>query len=108
MTFPSDFSRANLKVGRSSPERSGSGTLFMKLGSPAAAGFAAATAAAASAEPIRTSRRCTLDMMIISMMALIVMHRNRAPARAMLLALYAPRHSDHWSPFLDDVRNGAS
>src|SRR5262249_780052 len=68
MTFPSDFSRANLKVGRSSPERSGSGTLFMKLGSPAAAGFAAATAAAASAEPIRTSRRCTLDIMIISMM----------------------------------------
>src|SRR5207244_1823260 len=32
---PFDFSRANLKVRSSLPDRSGSGTLFMKLGSPA-------------------------------------------------------------------------
>src|SRR6478736_8478814 len=38
ITLPSDFSSANLKVGNSLPDRSGSGTLFMKLGSPAPAG----------------------------------------------------------------------
>src|SRR5262249_15715871 len=68
MTFPWDFSRANLKVGRSSPERSGSGTWFMKLGSPAAPGFVGGKGGEASGEPIRTSRRCTFDIMIISMM----------------------------------------
>src|SRR5215831_17078704 len=63
MTFPSDFSRANLNVGSSSPERAGSGTLFMKLGSPASAGFAAVKAAVAKpAVPTRTSRRRTSDM----------------------------------------------
>ena len=36
---PADFSSSNLKVGSSSPASSGSGTLFMKLGSPASAGF---------------------------------------------------------------------
>jgi hypothetical protein len=34
--FPADFSNSNLNVGSSLPDRSGSGTLFMKLGSPMA------------------------------------------------------------------------
>src|SRR5438132_12982910 len=36
-SFAGDFSRANLNVGNSLPDRSGSGKLFMKLGSPASA-----------------------------------------------------------------------
>src|SRR4051812_17339200 len=56
MTLPSDFSSSNLNVGSSLPDRSGSGTLFEKLGSPAAAGFAP-PAAAASAAAARKSLR---------------------------------------------------
>src|SRR5262249_9790884 len=63
MTFPSDFSSANLKVGSSFSDKAGSGTLFMKLGSPAAAGCAAARAVAARpAVATSTSRRCMSDM----------------------------------------------
>ena len=64
--FPLDFSSSNLKVGRSSPASSGSGTLFMKLASPASARLVAASVAAAAAAspaaPARNSRRCNLDM----------------------------------------------
>src|SRR5262249_35691145 len=65
ITFPTDFSRANLKVGNSLPDSKGSGTLFMKLGSPAAACPApprAAVAAASAAAPVRKSLRSRLDM----------------------------------------------
>jgi hypothetical protein len=63
ITFPADFSSANLNVGSWSPDRSPSGTLFMKLGSPAAAGVAAASPAAAMPMPaMRTSRRSTSTM----------------------------------------------
>src|SRR5260370_36763136 len=59
LTF--DFSRLNLKVGSSLPDRSGSGTLFMKLGSPASTRLvptrAAVGAAAHPAAPVRKSRR---------------------------------------------------
>ena len=60
ITFPLDFSRANLKVGSSLPETRGSGTLFMKLGSPAATRPApprTAVAAANAAARVRKSRR---------------------------------------------------
>src|SRR5207244_3716152 len=59
MVFPSDFSKANLKVGRSLPAKSGSGTLFMNVGSPAATRPVPAIAAvAAAANPdARKSRR---------------------------------------------------
>src|ERR1700730_3899170 len=66
ITFAFDFSRANLKVGRSLPDRSGSGTLFMKLGSPASACLAPVRAAVTPAEnaaaPFRKSRRWRSDM----------------------------------------------
>src|SRR5260370_34273164 len=55
ITFAFDFSRANLNVGSSLPARSGSGTLFMKLGSPAATrlvSIRAAVVAAAVAYPL--------------------------------------------------------
>jgi hypothetical protein len=61
MTLALDFSRENLKVGSSFWESSGSGTLFMKLGSPARAfpaeARAAVTPAANAAVPVRKSRR---------------------------------------------------
>src|SRR6185436_12189285 len=63
MTLPSDFSSANLKVGRSLPASVGSGTLFMKLGSPPAAGVAEPSAASeAIPAAARNSRRCGSDM----------------------------------------------
>src|SRR5437588_9524613 len=65
-TFAFDFSRANLKVGSSLPETRGSGTLFMKLGSPASArrvpARATVTPAANAAAPVRKSRRWKSDM----------------------------------------------
>jgi hypothetical protein len=68
MTLPSDFSRANLNVGSASLDRSGSGTLFMKLASPAWAGDAAAKAAVARPTlAIRTSRRSTSDIALASL-----------------------------------------
>src|SRR5262245_13443878 len=64
--FPLDFSRANLNVGSFLPETRGSGTLFMKLGSPASAWRAlvraAVTPAANAAVPLRKSRRWSSDM----------------------------------------------
>ena len=60
ITFGWDFSKANLNVGRSLPARSGSGTLFMKLESPARARLAplsAAVAPANTAARVRKSRR---------------------------------------------------
>src|SRR5689334_10493725 len=65
MTLPSDFSRANLNVGRSLPDKAGSGTLFMKLGSPATAGCAPPIVAseAIPAAATRNSRRCGSDML---------------------------------------------
>src|SRR5262249_42727254 len=61
-----DFSRAYLKLGSSLPETSGSGTLFMKLGSPACARRvlvrAAVTPAANAAAPFRKSRRWNSGM----------------------------------------------
>ena len=66
ITLPSDFSSSNLKVGNSLPASSGSGTLFMKLGSPASARLVptrvAVVAAANAAAPVRKSRRWKLDM----------------------------------------------
>jgi len=65
ITFPpDDFSRANLKVGSSLPDTSGSGTLFMKLGSPASAVLEPSRTAAAAnpAVPARKSRRCRSDI----------------------------------------------
>src|SRR5207302_8568570 len=58
------FSRAHLKVGRSLPDRSGSGTLFMELGSPASAVPRASRRADAAkpAVPARKSRRLYFDM----------------------------------------------
>ena len=49
MTLPSDFSSSNLNVGNSLPESSGSGTLFMKLGSPASARLVPTRVAAVAA-----------------------------------------------------------
>jgi hypothetical protein len=66
ITFASDFSSSNLNVGRSLPEVGGSGTLFMKLGSPPSAQrgsiCAAVKPAAISAAPFRKSRRCEFNM----------------------------------------------
>src|SRR6476620_5355018 len=65
MTLPSDFSNANLKVGRSLPASVGSGTLFMKLGSPPAAGRAVASAANETVPAAaKKSRRCGSVMML--------------------------------------------
>ena len=66
MTLPSDFSSANLKVGSSLPDRSGSGTLFMKLGSPASAACDPLNVASAAmpAAVTRNSRRCGSDMVL--------------------------------------------
>src|ERR1700677_4272603 len=60
MTLPSDFSRANLNVGSSCSDKSGSGTLLEKLGSPAVALDVAAnpTAEAAKVAP-KNWRRST-------------------------------------------------
>ena len=59
MTLPVDFSSANLNVGSSLPESSGSGTLFMKLVSPPSARPLAtiAVVAAAAAAAAKNSRR---------------------------------------------------
>src|SRR5205807_76906 len=61
LTRPFDFSKANLKVGSSLSDRSGSGTLFMKLASPAstrsAPTKAAVIPAAIAAVPVKKSRR---------------------------------------------------
>src|SRR5579871_3084254 len=66
VTRPLDFSRENLKFGSSLPENRGSGTLFMKLGSPAwarpVAARAAVTPAANAAVPFRKSRRWISDI----------------------------------------------
>src|SRR6266850_678562 len=65
MTLPSDFSSANLKVGRSLADSVGSGTLFMKLGSPPAAGVAEPSAASeAMPAAARNARRCGSDMVL--------------------------------------------
>src|SRR5438105_4960711 len=68
ITFGLDFSRAYLKVGSSLPASTGSGTLFMKLGSPASAHRDAAseevTAAANAAAPDKNSRRLISDIEI--------------------------------------------
>src|SRR5438270_3511575 len=65
MTLPSDFSKANLKVGRSLPASVGSGTLFMKLGSPPAAGVAEPSAdSEAMPAAARNFRRCGSDMVL--------------------------------------------
>jgi hypothetical protein len=66
ITLPSDFSSANLKVGKSLSDSAGSGTLFMKLGSPAMAGRAEASVAseAMAAALAKNSRRCGSDMLI--------------------------------------------
>src|SRR5262245_55618105 len=65
MTFPLDFSSSNLKVGNSPPARTWSGTLFMKLGSPASAGLvpasAAVVAAAIPAASAMKARLCIVD-----------------------------------------------
>src|ERR1700733_2374969 len=50
MTLPSDFSRANLNVGSSCPDKSGSGTLLEKLVSPAVAVDVATSPAAEAAK----------------------------------------------------------
>ena len=66
MTLPVDFSSANLNVGNSLPDSTGSGTLFMKLGSPPAAtrvAIVAVVAAASAAAPERNSRRWKSDML---------------------------------------------
>src|SRR5207247_2518800 len=87
ITRPFDFSRANLKVGNSLPETRGSGTLFMKLGSPASArrlpARAAVTPAANAAAPVRKFRRWKFDMGI----SLVGNARNRSPARRRSLSL---------------------
>src|SRR2546423_1838576 len=67
ITFPpGDFSRANLNVGSSLPDTSGSGTLFVKLGSPPSTrpelARAAVVAAAIAAAPVKKSRRWRLDI----------------------------------------------
>ena len=66
ITFAFDLSRANLNVGSSLPDRSGSGTLFMKLESPAATRLvptrAAVVAAVNAAAAVRKSRRWKSDM----------------------------------------------
>jgi hypothetical protein len=68
VTFAFDFSRANLKDGSSLPERSGSGTLFVKLGSPPSTrpvpARAAVVAAAMAAAPVRKSLRWRGDIWI--------------------------------------------
>src|SRR4051794_25037177 len=65
MTLPSDFSSANLKVGRSLPASVGSGTLFMKLGSPPAAGVAEPSAASETMPAAaRNARRCGSDIVL--------------------------------------------
>src|SRR5947209_2486597 len=65
-TRPRDRSRANLNVGSVLLVNSGSGTLFMKLGSPASArprvARPAVIPAANAAAPVRKSRRCKSDM----------------------------------------------
>jgi hypothetical protein len=68
ITFASDFSSSNLKVGNSFPESRMSGTLFMKLGSPASARLVptreSVVAAARAAAPVRKSRRWKLGKRI--------------------------------------------
>src|SRR5437899_11160522 len=65
MTLPSDFSSANLKVGRSLPASVVSGTLFMKLGSPPAAGVAEPSAASETMPAAaKNARRCGSDMVL--------------------------------------------
>lgn len=94
ITLPCDFSSANLKVGNSLPERSGSGTLFMKLGSPAAAGCEALSAASAAtpAAATRKSRRSGSDMLLSRCALPLIwadisrlcrhLHATRLPVRA--------------------------
>src|SRR5689334_15386518 len=66
MTLPADFSSANLNVGSSLPARSGSGTLFMKLGSPpTAAGAVRADAAAGVAVRNGNASRLGSDTVIL-------------------------------------------
>src|SRR5262245_41491684 len=65
ITLPCDFSSANLKVGSSFSESWGSGTLFMKDGSPAAACCVPLNVASVAmpAAAVKNSRRCGSDMM---------------------------------------------
>ncbi len=61
---PSDFSSANLKVGKSLPESNGSGRLFLKAKSSSAAAFIPTRLAAVAAEPMNP-RRESFDMVSV-------------------------------------------
>src|SRR3954462_15927741 len=97
MTLPSDFSSANLKVGRSLPASVGSGTLFMKLGSPPAAGWAPPSAASeAMPAAARNSRRCGSDMMLSLRASEMLYHGSPATAeQACTTTKVAPGCADH-------------
>src|SRR5882757_1551529 len=99
ITLPADFSSANLNVGRSLPERAGSGTLFIKLGSPAAAGCAPLSVAseAIPAAAAKNSRRCGSDMVASKKMSrcrpggVLIPHRvKRRPHRQLIRRLRHP------------------
>src|SRR5437879_3947215 len=98
ITLPSDFSSANLKVGRSLSDSTGSGTLFMKLGSPAAAGCTPLSVASeAIPAAVKNSRRCGSDMVASKKMSrcrpgcVLIPHRvKRRPHRQRIGRLRHP------------------
>src|SRR5438445_809336 len=78
MTLPSDFSSANLKVGNSLPARMGSGTLFMKFGSPAAADFGSVSVAViAAANPAAAAMKSRLGTLGIGIHLLVGVNGSR-------------------------------